>query len=123
MAEAIASLRGLQGSARKTRLVVDMIRGKKVSEARSILAYSLKGTAPALKKLLESAIANAENAAAERRERINTDDMVITYAVVNEGRTLRRYIPGARGRAMRTRSRSSQVHITLSDAVAKNKKK
>lgn len=123
MPEATATLRGLQGSARKARLVVDMIRGKKVSEARSILAYSLKGTAPALKKLLDSAVANAENAAAERRERINTDDMVVTYAVVNEGRTLRRYIPGARGRAMRTRSRSSQVHITLSDAVAKNKKK
>lgn len=122
MAESTATLRGLQGSARKARLVIDMIRGKKVSEARSILMYSLKGTAPALKKLLDSAVANAENAAAEKRERVNTDDMIITYAVVNEGRTLRRFIPGARGRAMRTRSRSSQVHITLSDATVAKKK-
>lgn len=122
MAEATAIARGLQGSARKARLVVDQIRGKKVSEARAILLYSLKGTAPAIKKLLDSAVANAENAASEKRERINTDDMIISYAVVNEGRTLRRFIPGARGRAMRTRSRSSQIHITLSDSVAKKKK-
>jgi len=123
MAESTASLYGLSGSARKARLVVDMIRGKKVSEARAILAYSLKGTAPALKKLLDSAVANAENAAAERRERINTDDMIVSYAVVNEGRTLRRFIPGARGRAMRTRGRSSQVHLKLSDAAVAKKKK
>ena len=48
--------------------------------------------------------------------------MIVSFAAVNEGRTLRRFIPGARGRAMRTRSRSSQIHITLSDAVAKKKK-
>jgi len=118
---ASAHLRGLQGSARKVRLVVDMIRGKKVSEARAILVFSLKGSAPAVKKLLDSAVANAENAAAERRERVNTDDMIVSFAVVNEGRTLRRFIAGPRGRAMRTRSRSSQVQLTLSDPVAKKK--
>ena len=125
MAEAFeikAKLRYLQITPQKVRLVVDTVRGKNAREALDTLRFMPQRSAGPVYKLIASAVANAENAAAERRERINTADVVVSFAVVNEGRTLRRFIPGARGRAMRTRSRSSQVHLTLSAAVAKKKK-
>lgn len=100
---------------RKVRLVVDLIRGKTVGEARSILQYTVKRGAPIVSKVLESAVANAENAAAERRERINADDMVITKVFVDEGPTQKKYQPQPRGRATRIRKRTSHITVTISD--------
>lgn len=113
MAIAYAKLTSFPQSARKVRLVADLIRGKKVGVARGILRFTVKKSALQICKLLDSAAANASHAARERHERIDTDEMVITEIMVNEGRTLNRYLSGPRGRAMRIRKRSSQVELTI----------
>lgn len=118
MAAAIARAKWLRIAPRKMRLVVNLIRGKTVGEARSILLYTVKRGAPIVGKVLESAVANAESAAAERRERINTDDMIVTKIYVDEGPTLKKFQPQPRGRATRIRKRSSHVTLTIADKSA-----
>ena len=115
MADATAKLSNLQMSARKVRLVADMMRGRKVTDVRDILQFTLKDSAKPLLKLLESAVANADYAAQETRASVDTDQMVIKRIVVNEGRTLYRFQPAPRGRAARIRTRSSHVEIQISD--------
>lgn len=117
MAVAVARTRTVRIAPRKMRLVADLIRGRKVMEARDILAYTVKGAAPVILKVLEAAVANAENAAVERRERVDTDEMVISTIVINEGPTLRRYRPAPRGRANRIRKRSSHVELFLDNKI------
>ena len=113
MPTAIARASRVPIAPRKMRLVADLIRGKKVAEARDILLYTAKVSAPIIKKVLDSAVANAENTAAETRERIDTDSMTISTILINEAETLRRYQPRARGRANRIRKRSSHVELTI----------
>lgn len=113
MARAKAKVSDIGLPARKVRLVADMIRGRKVSDARNALLFTHKSSAPIIRKLLDSACANAENAAAEQHERIDTDDMVVSRIVVNEGRTLHRFRPRARGSASPIRKRSSHVEIEI----------
>ena len=115
MAVATAKLSNLQISARKVRLVADLVRGKRIQDARDTLQFTIKDSAKPLLKLLESAVANAENAAQESREDVDTDEMIIEHIVVNEGRTLQRYQPAPRGRASRIRKRSSHVEIRIAD--------
>ncbi len=115
MAIAIASVRSVRIAPRKVRLVADLIRGKKVADAIGILRYTPKVSAPIIRKVLESAVANAEHAAAESRARINSEEMIVSRIVVNEGPTGRRFIAGPRGRAMKVRKRSSQIELTISD--------
>jgi len=115
MASAIAKAKYLRVAPRKVRLVADLIRGKRVFEARNILLYTVKRGAPLLSKVLESAVANAESAAADRREKINTDEMVVARVWVDEGPTLRRFSPQPRGRATRIRKRSSHITLTIAD--------
>lgn len=121
MLQARATLRNLRVSARKARLVADMIRGKRVIEARDILQFTLKRSAEPMRKLLDSAVANAENAAAEKRERINTDDMVVRSIMVGDGRTLRGFIGAPRGRASRIRKRSCHIALVIADGPNKAK--
>jgi large subunit ribosomal protein L22 len=111
MATAIARVRYLQMAPRKVRLVADLIRGKSVADARDLLSATVKTAAPPMRKVLNSAVANAESKAAETRERINSDEMVVELVKVDEGPTGRRFRPRARGRATRVRKRTS--HITL----------
>lgn len=115
MAGAIARAKWLRIAPRKVRLVVNLVRGKTVADARTILQYTVKRAAPIVSKVLESAVANAESAAAERRERVNTDDMVITKIFVDEGPTQKKFQPAPRGRATRIRKRSSHVTVQISD--------
>jgi large subunit ribosomal protein L22 len=115
MAQAKASAMGVGIPARKTRLVADLIRGKKVGEARAILEFTRKASAPVIRKVLDSAVANAENRAAERRERIDTDEMVVLRIEVGEGRTIRRFQPSCRGRALPIRKRSSHIRLEIGD--------
>ena len=115
MATAVAKLKNLQIGPRKVRLVADLIRGKKVAEARDILRFTVKKSAEPLGKLLESAVANAENAASEAHDRIDTDEMIVNFIEVNEGRTLNRFRPAPRGRATRIRKRSSHVELRITE--------
>jgi large subunit ribosomal protein L22 len=115
MPVATARARHLRVSPRKLRLVADLIRGKKVAEARDILQFTVKGGSPMLSKVLDSAVANAESKAAERRERLDTDEMVVSKVVVNDGLTMKRFRPAARSRAVRIRKRMSHVELVISD--------
>jgi large subunit ribosomal protein L22 len=94
---------------RKARLVVDHIRGKSIDEARAILLHTPRAAARDVLKLLESAVANAEN-----NHELDADDLVIHKAYVDEGPTLKRYRPRALGRATRIRKRTSHMTIQLS---------
>ena len=93
-------------SPRKMRRVIDMIRGTHVAEARRILRFSPLGPTPEVEKLLNSAIANAE-----QQPGVIEDNLLVTRAWVDEGPTLRRYRPRAYGRATKVRKRTS--HVTL----------
>lgn len=113
---AIAKVTDIGIPARKVRLVADLIRGRKVAEARNALHFTRTASAPIIRKLLDSVCANAENAAVERQERVDTDAMVVSRIVVNEGRTLRRFRPRARGSAAPIRKRSSHIEIEISES-------
>jgi ribosomal protein L22 len=94
---------------RKARLVVDHIRGKSVTDARAILNHTPRAAARDVLKLLESAVANAEN-----NHELVGDELVIRKVYVDEGPTLKRYRPRALGRATRIRKRTSHMTIQLS---------
>lgn len=115
MAESKAKLRGVRLSPRKARLVVDQIRGKKVHEARDILAFTIKRTSPVVAKLLESAVANAEHAAAVDGKRIDTDEFVVSHVSVDGGPVYRRFKAAARGRGMPRRRPTSHINLVISD--------
>jgi ribosomal protein L22 len=94
---------------RKARLVVDHIRGKSIGEARAILQHTPRAAAVDVLKLLESAVANAEN-----NHELVADELFIRKVYVDEGPTLKRYRPRALGRATRIRKRTSHMTIQLS---------
>ena len=104
-----AVLRNHAASARKVRLVVDLIRGQDVMTAVRTLAFCQKGAAQPVLKLLRSAIANADDLG------FDAESMVVAEAFVNEGRTMRRWRPRARGRATRIRKRSCHTTIILGE--------
>ncbi len=115
MAAAIAKAKYLRIAPRKARLVVDLIRGKKVSEARTILQYTIKKASPLVSKVLESAVANAESAAAERRERINTEDMIVKTVYVDEAPGFKRFRAQPRGRNAVIKKRGSHITLAIVD--------
>ena len=115
MATAVARSRTIRIAPRKVRLVADLIRGKKVSEARDILLFTQKASAPILAKILDSAVANAENAASETKERLDSDEMIVASIQVGAGPTMKRFRAAPRGRAVQIRKRTSNVELVLSD--------
>ena len=114
--EAQAKLRLARVSARKARLVADLIRGREVGEALEILQFTRKKTAPLLKKLVESAVANAEYKAKNDGDKVDIDSLVITQVFVDEGPTLRRFRPRARGMATKILKRTSHITVVLGEA-------
>ena len=104
--EVSARLKGAKISAQKARLVADQVRGRHVDEALDVLEFSPKKASRLIKKLLDSAIANAEN-----NEGADVDELIISSVFVDEGRTMKRLRPRAKGRADRIFKRS--CHITL----------
>ena len=94
---------------RKVRMVVDTVRGKSVSQALSILGFARKKAALPVQKLLKSAVANA----AENDGIHDVDTLMIDRIMVDEGPTLKRYMPRARGRATPIRKRTSHIRIVL----------
>jgi len=111
--EASATLRFLKASPQKVRLVADLIRGKKVDEALSILRFMKKHSAKDLEKLLRSAVANAENSEAG----VDSDDLVVSKIYVNEGPREKRIQPAPMGRAYRIQKRKAHVTVHVSDEV------
>jgi large subunit ribosomal protein L22 len=105
-----AILRGVRVSPRKVRLVVDAVRGKNASEALDILRVMNKRSAPVLRKLIESAIANAKNKAT-----VDVDRLIVAEAFVNQGLTQKRWLPRAQGRATPILRRSSQIIVKLAE--------
>ncbi len=103
-----AQAKYVRSSARKARLVCDHIRGKSVEEARAILAHTSRAVARDWSKLLESAVANAEN-----NHELVGEDLVIKAVHADEGPTIRRFRPRAMGRATRIRKRTSHLTILL----------
>ncbi len=98
-------------SAQKVRLVVDQIRGKSVESAIDILTYSPKKAAHLVKKVLMSAISNAEH-----NEGADIDELKISTVFVDEGPTMKRWRARARGRANQILKRSCHITVTVSDA-------
>jgi large subunit ribosomal protein L22 len=105
----------------KMRLVIDQIRGKNVSDALALLRFSKKHAAKQIEKTLSSAVANAEYKARQANEAIDLDLLVVSYAVVNEGPAIKRFMPAAQGRATPIRKRTSHVDIVVSERAAKPK--
>ena len=104
--ETMAVLRGARVSAQKARLVADQIRGKPVEEALNVLAFSTKKAAALVRKVLNSAIANAEH-----NQGADVDELKVSTVFVDEGTTLKRIMPRAKGRADRISKRT--CHITV----------
>ena len=105
-----ATAKRLHISPRKLRLVADQVRGKPVGEAINTLNFSNKKGAPLVRKVLDSAIANAEN-----NEGADIDELVVTAIHVDAGITIKRIRPRARGRADRILKRTSYVTVTVAD--------
>jgi large subunit ribosomal protein L22 len=94
----------------KVRRVLDLVRGLPVQEAEDVLRLSPRGATVPISKVLRSAVANAEH-----NHALDADDLVVAEAFADEGPTLKRYRPRARGRATRIRKRTSHITIVVSD--------
>ena len=105
----------LRISPRKLRLVADQVRGKPVGTALDILNFSTQKGAPLVRKVLNSAIANAEN-----NEGADIDELVVNAVYVNEGITIKRIRPRARGRADRIFKRTSHITVMVTDETGGN---
>jgi large subunit ribosomal protein L22 len=110
MMEVSAKLSTARMSAQKARLVADQIRGKGVEEALELLAYSPKKAAVLIRKVLNSAIANAEH-----NEGVDIDELKVSSIYVDEGMTLKRIRPRAKGRADRILKRSCHITVKVAD--------
>jgi large subunit ribosomal protein L22 len=115
MAAVRAQAKWVHSSARKARLVTDLIRGRSVPEARTILAFSSRAVARDVEKVLNSAIANAES---RPDLHWNGDDLVVATAYADEGPTLKRGRPRARGRYSRVMKRTCHITVELVRPVA-----
>lgn len=108
-----AEARYVKISAQKARLVVDLIRGQRAGDAIQTLKVTNKRIAPSVEKVLRSAMANAENL----NDHVDTDDLVVSEAYVNEGPRMKRVRPAPMGRAYRYQRRMSHIVVKLSDEV------
>ena len=109
--EVAAKLKGARISAQKARLVADQVRGKPVEEALNVLEFSNKKAAHIVKKVLDSAIANAEN-----NEGADVDELKVSTIFVDEGMTMKRLRPRAKGRADRILKRSCHITVKVADS-------
>ena len=104
-----ATARYIRISSRKVKVVIDLIRGKSVDDAEAILLYTPKAAEPVL-KLLRSAIANAKN-----NLELSRDNLYVAEIYANQGPTLKRYRPRARGSAFHIRKRTSHITVILDE--------
>ena len=109
--EVKAEARYIRVSAQKARLVVDLIRGRKANDAIITLRTVNKGIAPAIEKVLHSAIANAQN----KNEDLDVDQLYVSEAYVNEGPRMKRVRPAPMGRAYRYQRRMAHIVVKVGD--------
>jgi large subunit ribosomal protein L22 len=110
--EATAHLRHLTMAPRKLSVVAALVRGKPVGAAISILTFTKRAAARPVKKLLESAIANATD---RSKGQVDIDKLYVKHISVDQGPTSRRFMPRAMGRASRINKKTSHVHVVLTD--------
>jgi len=111
-----AQAKWVRTSARKARVVLDHIRGRSVPEARTILAFTPRAAATDIEKVLRSAVANAE-----ANHGLDGDELVVEAAYADEGPTLKRWKPRARGRVNRIRKRTCHVTLVLAERPEESK--
>jgi large subunit ribosomal protein L22 len=107
--ETTARLNSLRMAPRKVRVVVDIVRGKRVADALKILTFTRKSGALPVKKLIESAVANAQKAGRD------VDALYVRSITVDQGTTMRRFMPRAMGRAFRINKKTSHVNVVLDE--------
>ena len=129
MVQSIARVKHIRVTPQKARRVVDMIRGKQAQEALAILKFAPQSASEPVYKLVASAIANARVKADASNSYLDEQDLVVHRADVDEGSTVRRFQPGAQGRAFRINKRTSHITVELAtpdefaDAAASSSKK
>jgi large subunit ribosomal protein L22 len=110
-----AEAKYMRVSPQKVRLVLDMIKGRRVEEAMDTLAFTNKGCAPELHKLLRSALENANYLSQEKGLDVDVDRLFVKRAVANEGPRFKRIRPAPMGRAFRYQRRMSHIEIALEE--------
>jgi hypothetical protein len=120
--EAKAQARFVRVTPQKARRVVDVIRGKRALDAVDVLRYAPQGAAEPVRKIVESAIANAQYLADQAGERFDAEDLYIQAVYADEGPTMKRIQPRAQGRANRILKRTSHITVVVGDEVAARKK-
>ncbi len=106
--EAKATLKYARISSRKVKIVIDLIRGKDIDEAISIVKFTSKAASPIIEKLLKTALANAEN-----NHGLKHENLYVSEIYANQGPTLKRIRPAAKGSAVRIRKRTSNITVVL----------
>lgn len=118
--EARAIARHVRVAPMKARRVVDLIRGKNATEAVSVLRFAPQTAAEPVRKVLESAIANARVKADQVAERFDERELVVASVFVDEGPTMKRFRPRAQGRAGRINKRTSHITVVVAPKPTKN---
>ena len=116
--EAKAQARFVRVTPQKARRVVNVIRGKRALDAVDVLRFAPQGAAEPVRKLVESAIANAQYLADQAGERFDAEDLYIQAIYADEGPTMKRIQPRAQGRANRILKRTSHITVVVGDEVA-----
>ena len=111
--EAVARVRHIRVTPMKARRVVNLIRGKQASEAMAILKFAPQQASEPIFKLVQSAVANAKVIADKQNLSIDEDDLFVSRAFVDEGTTLKRFMPRAQGRAFKILKRTSHITIVV----------
>ena len=121
--EAVARVRHIRVTPMKARRVVNLIRGKQASEAMAILKFAPQQASEPIFKLVQAAVANAKVKAVKDNLAIDEEDLVVARAFVDEGTTLKRFMPRAQGRAFKILKRTSHITIVVAtpDELAGNK--
>ena len=107
---AVAHITGIRISARKVRVLADMVRGMKVDAALTTLAFQQRAGAPMVKKAIDSAVANADH------RKMDLDQLIVADVQIDKAGILRRYLPRAHGRATPIRQQLSPIHVKLAVA-------
>jgi large subunit ribosomal protein L22 len=116
--EAKAQARYVRVTPQKARRVVDLIRGQQATEATAVLQFAPQAASDPIRKVLQSAIANARVKADKASEAFDERDLVVQAAYVDEGPTMKRFRPRAQGRAYRIKKRTSHITVVVASPAA-----